>query len=98
MMLQHKGLQIRVVDSINFMAMPLAKLPSTFGLEEITKGYFPHLFNSAGNQSFVGPIPDVKFYSPDTMSTHVRADFMKWYEGQKDKTFNFKEEILAYCR
>ena len=38
---------IRFIDSISFTLMPLRDFPKTFGLTEITKGYFPHKFNTA---------------------------------------------------
>ena len=34
---------IRFVDSLNFIPMKLANFPKTFGIEELAKGYFPHL-------------------------------------------------------
>jgi hypothetical protein len=37
--------KIKMIDSINFLPMALAKLPAMFGFEELKKGYFPHLFN-----------------------------------------------------
>ena len=32
------GLNIRFLDSLNFLPMPLAQLPKSFGLEELKKG------------------------------------------------------------
>lgn len=37
--------KIRMIDSLNFIPMPLAEMPSAFGETELAKGYFPHLFN-----------------------------------------------------
>jgi len=37
--------------------MFLAKLPKAFGLTELKKGYFPHLFNKTENRDYVGPLP-----------------------------------------
>ena len=34
-----RGLNIRILDSLNFLPMPLASLPKSFGLEELKKGY-----------------------------------------------------------
>ena len=34
------GLNIRFLDSLNFLPMPLAQLPKSFGLEELKKGFF----------------------------------------------------------
>ena len=35
---------IRFIDSLSFLAMPLSKVPPTFGLPSV-KGYFAHYFN-----------------------------------------------------
>ena len=34
---------ITFIDSLNFTPMRLANFPKTFGIEELAKGYFPHL-------------------------------------------------------
>ncbi|GFU02937.1 DNA_pol_B_2 domain-containing protein [Trichonephila clavipes] len=56
------ALSIRIIDSFNFFPMPLSKLPKTFVLEELAKGYFPHLFNCPSNQSYVGSFPDSDYF------------------------------------
>lgn len=56
---------VRLIDSFNFLPMPLAALPKTFNLNELKKGHFPHLFNTPENQSYVGKIPDLIYYEPD---------------------------------
>ena len=48
---EHK---LKFLDSLNFIPMPLKKFPKSFGVNELKKGYFPHLFNTIGNQSYVG--------------------------------------------
>ena len=45
--------KLRMIDSINFLPMSLSELPNTFGEEEISKGYFPHLFNRKENHNKV---------------------------------------------
>ena len=47
-------LNIKFIDSLNFIPMSLAKFPKTFGQDELCKGYFPHLFNKDANQNYVG--------------------------------------------
>ncbi|KMQ82024.1 putative dna polymerase-like protein, partial [Lasius niger] len=98
MSIHHKSLGIRLIDTLNFLPMPLAKLPVSFGLTELKKGFFPHLFNTPENQSYVGPLPEAKYYSPDTMQTPTRQAFLTWYEDHKIDTFDFQAEMLAYCR
>ena len=98
MSLHHKTLGIRIIDSLNFLPMPLSNLPSCFGQSELKKGYFPHLFNTRENQDYVGPLPDVRFYSPDTMTPKARKVFLEWHEEHANDTFHFQEEMEAYCR
>jgi hypothetical protein len=57
--------KIRILDSIHFLPMALEKLPDSFGLTEMAKGYFPHLFNTMENQNTSLPnLPDVEYYNP----------------------------------
>ena len=92
------ALNIRIIDSFIFLPMALSRLPGCFGLSELKKGYFPHLFNVKGNQMYHGPIPEVHYYNPDMMSPTARSSFLEWHNQQKTDTFDFQEEILAYCR
>ena len=91
---------VRFIDSLNFFPMPLSKLPKTFGMKELKKGYFPHFFNTEENQHYVGPIPDVEHYDPDGMKPEARDAFLTWYQEQQTKkvVFNMQEELVAYCR
>lgn len=98
MSIHFQTLQITLIDSFNFLPMPLSKLPKTFGFRELAKGYFPHLFNTPENQQYVGPLPDKSFYSPDTMSPSDRTNFLKWYEERQAEPFDFRKEMLLYCR
>ena len=91
---------IRFIDSLNFFPMKLASLPKTFGIEELKKGYFPHFFNKKENENYVGPIPPASYYNPDAMNPKDREAFMAWHATKMESNyaFNFKEEIIAYCR
>ena len=92
------SLSMRLLDSLNFLPMPLAKLPKSFGLDEKKKGYFPHFFNTKENQNAVLPcLPDVQYYDPDSMSKEKRTEFLKWYEENKNQPFDFQKEMKEYC-
>ena len=88
--------RIRFIDSLSFFQMPLAAFPKTFGLTELKKGYFPHLFNRPENQHYEGPIPDQHYFMPEVMSVSGRKAFETWYTKQTG-TFNFAEELVSYC-
>ena len=53
--------------------MPLDKLPKSFGLKEMKKGYFPHLYNTQQmnnleGSKFLPHLPPLKFYNVDNMN------------------------------
>ena len=81
--------------------MPLTNLPKTFGLDLSTysKGEFPHLFNRPENQTYVGLLPDIEFYTHETRSEKARQDLINWHKEMSEKgfVFNFREELYKYC-
>ena len=91
---------IKFIDSLNFIPMALSQFPKTFGKTELCKGYFPHFFNKEENQNYIGSIPDVEYYSPNTMKPEAREVFLAWHKEQVESNyvFNFREEIVKYCR
>ena len=91
---------IKFIDSLNFIPMALSQFPKTFGKTELCKGYFPHFFNKEENQNYIGPIPDVDYYSPRTMKPEAREAFLAWYKEQVESNylFDFRKEIVKYCR
>ena len=80
--------------------MSLAKFPQTFGMDELCKGYFPHLFNREENEQYVGPIPPEPYYASNSMKPGTRKAFRAWHKEQvnNDYVFDFNEEIIKYCR
>ena len=90
-------LEIRMIDSIAFVLLSLKLFPKTFGLEEMKKGWFPHLFNKPENQNYVGKIPSASYYGASSMKDGKRKDFLKWHEKQEGE-FDFQKERLDYCR
>ena len=94
--------QIRLIDSLNFLQMPLSKFPATFGLDLSTysKGDFPFKFNTFENQNYVGRMPGLEFYSIDTKSDEKkRNEFIAWHEKlvKENYIFDFQKEMYKYC-
>lgn len=91
--------EVKVIDSLSFLAMPLSSFPSTFQLDELKKGFFPHLFNTVENQGYEGPkLPPRESYDPDGMFEENRTEFNTWYAEHQNDRFNFQKELLEYCR
>ena len=91
---------LKFIDSLSFLPMPLASFPATFNLNELKKGFFPHLFNTPENQQYVGRIPDLEFYDPDSMMSSKKEELINWHVEQvrRNVQFNFKEELISYCQ
>ncbi|WAR15443.1 ZN641-like protein, partial [Mya arenaria] len=91
--------KIRFIDSMNFIPMALTDMPKAFGITELSKGYFPHLFNREENQTkTMTKLPDLKYYYPDGMKIDKRLEFLAWYDIHKNDAFDLQYELLKYCR
>ncbi|XP_041349362.1 uncharacterized protein LOC121368687 [Gigantopelta aegis] len=91
-----RGLNIRIIDSLNFLPMKLAAFPKAFGLTELKKGYFPHYFNTQAHQNYCGPFPEPEMYGVNFMGSKERSEFLMWHAEQQG-VFDFEKEMKAYC-
>ena len=85
------------LDSVSFLPFLLPKLPGAFGLTA-SKSRYPRLFNIKENLDYVGPIPDVSYYSANEMGKSERAEFLASYEDQKDRVFDNLLVLETYCQ
>lgn len=89
---------ISFIDSLMFLPMPLASFTKTFGLDSsLSKGYFPYLFLTFENWTYIGPIPDKKYFALESKSDEEKLVFDTWYEGEKSKSYNLEYETIYYC-
>ena len=87
-------------DTFNFFPMALSKLPKSFGVKELCKGYFPHLKNTKDDENYKGKLPEMECFDPEGMSESAKIEFEKWYVAEKEKVgeeWNLREELLKYC-
>ena len=63
--------------------------------EKVSKGDFPFKFNTRENQNYIGPLPEIDFYSPDTKMEKERAKLTAWHaELTKNYyIFDFQKEM-----
>ncbi|EGT49852.1 hypothetical protein CAEBREN_12547 [Caenorhabditis brenneri] len=87
-------------DTLNFMPMALAQMPSAFGLDEsLKKGTFPYLYNHPDHYgSKRKGLPDMEYYQPNFMTPEAKKKFTDWYDENKDAVFDFDKEFLDYCK
>jgi len=84
------------LDYLNFLPMSLKSMNKSFYLT-CKKGYYTRFFKTANNLDYVGRYPEPKFCGADYMSGYEQAQYLEWYEEQKDKILSHKQELLAYC-
>lgn len=90
---------LKFIDSLCFLPFPLASFPATFGLRELRKGFFPHLFNTLNNQEYEGVMPPRDTYDPKGMNAKKKEEFDIWYNEQlaNNYVFNMRHEMESYC-
>ena len=89
------------IDSLNHLASSLAGLPKMFGMDTglVKKGFFPFKFNIKENQSYVGLIPEIKYFEPSRMMPEKKKAFFAWHKEQEKKgvVYDFQKELQEYC-
>lgn len=91
------GKNIRILDTLNLIPVSLKNLPKALGLEEICgKGYFPYRFLTPTNLNYIGEIPAKEFFEYNEKSQEEKKLFDQWYNEEKLKEFNIKNELLKY--
>lgn len=94
-----QNLNIKFLDSLNFLTMPLSRFPKTFGQKELKKGYFPHWFNVIQNKNYIGVVPPMKYFGYNNMKTDDRNNFIKWWVVKRLEKYvwNNAIELKEYC-
>ena len=98
------NLNIKLLDSLNFLSMALSRLPQSFGLKEMKKGYFPHLYSTEEILSHpllerLPHLPEVQVSMiPITLSCEKRDEILLWHEKNKHFPFDYHRELLMYCQ
>ena len=85
--LSMQALGLKFLDSYNYLPFSLSKMLSAFGLTELKKVYFPHLFITKQNQNYVRSYPPASFYNPDDMTTAGHTAFYTMLQQQQGKCF-----------
>ena len=78
--------------------MALKKLPATFNLRELHKGYFPYTWIRPEYYSYRGPYPPADAYNPDRKSEKKRKEFLTWHREKVESgaIFDYQKGLSAY--
>ena len=96
-LMQLEACGVKMKDSLNYLPSRLADLPKTFGFQkDAMKGYFPHYFNTRGNEDYEGPLPDHQYYGTSQMKEKDRGAFFKWHEQKRKEGYVFNVSCLSF--
>lgn len=102
------GNNVTFLDSMLHLPGSLASLLSGFfddndPVMALSKDHFPHLFNTVENQNYVGRIPDLKYFSPETIKLGEGSkkfekviQLKEWHAAQSG-VWDFQKELVKYC-
>src|SRR6266851_10685 len=96
MIVKNKDLELKFIDSVNFIPFPLRKFPNIFGFSD-SKTYFPYSFVDQNSIDYIGTIP-VKTYFD--INSKDQLEFNKFYEDESarhNENWNLKEVSIEYC-
>ena len=91
----------RFMDSNLHFTNALKNLPKMFDFVDLSKGHFPHLFNTATNFAYDGPLPALAFYEPMKHRPKDCKDIIAWWNSEEPKWreggWNFRQQQKEYC-
>ena len=78
--------------------MALEKLPATFNLQELHKGFFVYSWIREDKYEYVGPYPPAEDYHPERMSEKRRKELYAWQKEkvESNAVFDFQKELSVY--
>lgn len=92
-----KVLKIRFIDSYRFIPISLRSFTKTFGIQELTKGYFPYRFLTPDRRYYEGRMPGIEWFDFDMLRGREYEDALEWYSEHKDDSINLYEMCMKYC-
>lgn len=89
--------EIRFIDSLKFIPMPLRHFPKTFGIQDLSKGYFPYRFFTEQHLHYKGPMPAREWFEFDKMNPAEKQKAETWYNQHELDVIDLWEMCKNYC-
>jgi len=96
MIVKNKDIELKFIDSLNFIPFPLRKFPDIFGFSD-SKTFFPYAFVDQNSIEYIGPIPEKSFFE---ISSKDLQQFNHFYNEESIKcndNWNLKQISIDYC-
>jgi len=94
MTVKTKNVELRFIDSVNFIPAPLRKFPTLFGFSD-SKTYFPYSFVNENTIDYIGEIPSKSYYDVGLSDTD---DFEKFYHDyNNEQLWSLQNVSTDYC-
>jgi len=98
-----KKINIKFLDSMNFIQTSLRSMSQMFGQKQ-SKSFFPYALLTPDLINYKAYLPEKKYYEFDQLKEDEQIDFHNFYEKQKriygngKKIFDLKKVLLNYCK
>jgi hypothetical protein len=84
---------ITLLDSLLYVGAALKKLPTIFGVDTVSKSFFPYEFLTLETMNYVGDIPNISFFEGQTDGDGF-DEFFNSFNGDYD----IQSELIKYCK
>ncbi len=100
MVVKTEKIELKFIDSLNFIPFPLRKFPSIFGFSD-QKSYFPYTFVDNNSIYYEGPVPDKTYYEipandMDSFDIFYNNELRKVQQSPSRK-WNLQKVSTKYC-
>ena len=82
------------MDSYRFLPMRLADMPTTFGVSDVAKGFFPYRLNTPELWDKCIAKQEIEDFEPDFMSISKLSEFLEWYRSAIEEPYMQRLELV----
>ena len=87
---------------IKYFKYATSSASQKFGLVEMKKRYFPHLYSMKDNNMLESSkhlthLPDPSYYDFNNMHKEAKEKLLQWYKIHEEEPFDMDRQLLQYC-
>jgi len=97
MIVKNKNIELKFIDSLNFIPFPLRKFPNIFGFAD-SKSFFPYSFVNFDTLHYFGPMPQKKFFDINPADEKEFDDFYYRDSIKYQQQWSVKDVSIEYCK
>ena len=103
-LLRMKVGNVKFIDTLSFLNMPLRSLPKAYGCQQLAKGFFPHSIHTKKNVNYKGYFPSMAKFGLDYMKPEEAKELRDWWVVERQSyldnnmVYDLAAELKKYCK